>query len=246
MISDMITGMHRTGHHAVAVWLFHQKPNVHDFSINTIASWLFSLTKGSGVHLYANNPLKTGPNEHPDKQKLPLITDDIQPDSLLVSHERESIEDCIKIAENSFWDFNKPIVVIRDFKNWVASCMKMALRDNKMVEEVINNDDVSLYKNHLINYPERTAYHIHYNIWAENPDYRQQICKDLGFTYTDAAKDQLSIFGGGSSFDGMDYIKNASDMKVNERYKEVETHPYYEMLISKHEEALALSNAIFQ
>ena len=124
--------------------------------------------------------------------------------------------------------------------------MKMALRDNKMVEEVINNDDVSLYKNHLINYPERTAYYIHYNIWAENPNYRQQVCEDLGFTYTDAAKDQLSIFGGGSSFDGMNYIKNASKMKVNERYKEVETHPYYEMLISKHEEALALSNTVFK
>ena len=30
------------------------------------------------------------------------------------------------------------------------------------------------------------------------------------------------------------------------RYKELESHPYYEMLLSKHEEALALSNTIFK
>ena len=43
MKSDILTAMHRSGHHAVAVWLFHQKEKVNDFSIKTVTPWLFSI-----------------------------------------------------------------------------------------------------------------------------------------------------------------------------------------------------------
>tara|TARA_R110002020_G_scaffold16248_8_gene57426 strand:- start:1476 stop:2237 length:762 start_codon:yes stop_codon:yes gene_type:complete len=246
MKPDLIVSMHRTGHHAVAVWLLHQRKGITDFSITTITRWLFAVGDDNDLYMMANNPFKTGPNEHPDKKKLSSIVSEIKPDGLIVTHEQDKINDTIYKATKSPFSFNEPIVVIRDFRNWAASCIKMALRDNKIIEDVINNDKVAAYKDHLLNYDKPDCYYIKFNDWAINKDYRETICKDLGYTFTDAARNQLSIFGGGSSFTGMDYLKNASHMDVNNRYKEIETHPYYEMIISKHEEVLKLSDTIFQ
>ena len=269
MKADLIVSMHRTGHHAVAVWLLHQRPGIKDFSITTISSWLFAVgleifvdrshpLNQAGEQVYrqfrrqdnkklyfmANNPLKI--EETADKEQLPSIIESDNPDGLIITHEQESLNDTIYKAVKSPFSFNEPIVVIRDFRNWAASCVKMALRDNKIIEDVINNDKVAIYKDHLLNYGKPDCYFIKFNEWATNKDYRETICKDLGYTFTDAAKDQLSIFGGGSSFTGMDYLKNASQMDVNNRHKELETHPYYEMILSKHEEVLKISDAIFK
>ena len=246
MKTDLIVSMHRTGHHAVAVWLLHQIEVITDFSISTITLWLFAVGDDSNLYLMANNPLKVGHDEHPDKEKLPSIVKEIKPDGLIITHEQEIINDTIYKATKSPFSFNEPIVVIRDFRNWVASCIKMALRDDKIIEDVINNDKVAIYKDHLLNYGKPDCYFIKFNEWATNKDYRETICKDLGYTFTDAAKDQLSIFGGGSSFDDMKYLKNAYQMDVNNRYKELETHPYYEMILSKYEEVLKISDAIFK
>ena len=246
MKTDLIISMHRTGHHAVAIWLLHQKQGITDFSITTVSSWLFAVGDNRELFMYANNPFKTGPNEHPDKPKLPRIIDDVKPESLIVSHEQDTIKGSIEKAGQSPYLFNKPIVVIRDFRNWVASCLKMALRDNKIIEDIINNDKVAEYKNHLINYSKFDCYYILFNDWATNKAYREAICNDLDYVFTDAAKNQLSIFGGGSSFDGMQHLKTASQMDVNNRYKELETHPYFEMMMSKHDEVLKLSDTIFK
>jgi hypothetical protein len=246
METDLIVSMHRTGHHAVAVWLLHQREGITDFSITTITSWLFAVGDDKNLYLMANNPIKTGPNEHPDKEKLPLIVDDVKPEGLIITHEQERITDTFYKIQKSPFSLNKqPVVVIRDFRNWLASCIKMAIRDDKIIEEVINNDKVAIYADHLSNYGRPDCYFIKFNDWVTNKDYRETICKDLGYTFTDAAKDQLSIFGGGSSFDEMRFLKNASDMDVNNRYKDIETHPYYEMMLTKYQDVLKLSNSIF-
>ena len=246
METDLIVSMHRTGHHAVAVWLLHQREGITDFSIKTVTRWLFAVADEQNLYLMANNPLKTGPNEHPDKEKLPLILDDVKPKGLIITHEQERISNTLYKTSKSPFSLNKRlIVVIRDFRNWLASCIKMAIRDDKIIEEVINNDKVAIYADHLSNYGRPDCYFIKFNDWATNKDYRETICKDLGYTFTDAAKDQLSIFGGGSSFDEMRFLKNASDMDVNNRYKDIETHPYYEMMLTKYQDVLKLSNSIF-
>jgi len=244
--SDILTGMHRSGHHALAIWLFHQKETVNDFSIKTVTSWLFSLFRDQEISLYANNALKTGPNEHPDKKHLPAIVQDNKPAHLLISHEREYLKDVCKIAANTNYGINKPIVVIRDFENWMASCLKMIFRDNKNLDEVIKEDYITMYKDHLENYNSDRYYHINYNKWNRDKEYRSQICSDLGLTFTDAAKNQLSIFGGGSSFDSMQYIRNAEQMRVEERYKEVENDPIFQVIMEKNLKLLDLSNSIFK
>ena len=243
MYSDFIISMHRTGHHAVAIWLLHQKPEISSFSINTIADWLFVVAHG-GTHILANNGLKV--HENKDREHLLSICEDVNADSLIVTHEQETIKDSIEDAGKTFLSLDKPIVVIRDFRNWVASCIRMALRDDKIIEHVIDSESIRKYRDHIINYTEKEYYYILYNLWATSKDYRRQICNDLGRVFTDAAKDQLSIFGGGSSFSGMKHLKTASAMDVNNRYKEMESHPYYEMMLSKYEDVLKISDTIFK
>ena len=87
----VVAGMHRTGHHPVAIWLLHQQQGISDFSINTLTQWLFLIKNGSELSVLANNPIKTGPNEHPDKLKFPDLLWDIKPDVLISTHEREKL-----------------------------------------------------------------------------------------------------------------------------------------------------------
>ena len=67
----------------------------------------------------------------------------------------------------------------------------------------------------------------------------------LDLDFTDAARDQGSPFGGGSSFDKKEYLKSAATMKVNDRYSQMENHPIYKKIIQDNQEILEMSNEIF-
>jgi len=253
MTNDIVVaGMHRTGHHPIAIWLLHQQAHIHEFAIQTIAPWLFQVEGEDGTSILANNPLKRGRGEHPDKEKFDSVMLEAAPQRIILTHEQETISNVAKACASStaVWrNDNKPtmVIVLRDFKNWVASCIKMAERDGKPVEEIINKDKIKIYKDHF-RYTHNDIHGIHYilyNQWVKSPDYRREVCELLGLTFTDAAIDQLSIFGGGSSFDGMKHIKTASSMNTDKRYKEMEDHPYYKAILQQHSNVLSLSNEVF-
>ena len=253
MTNDIVVaGMHRTGHHPIAIWLLHQQPHVHEFAIKTISPWLFQVEGEDGISILANNPLKRGREEHPDKEKFDSVMLEEAPHRIILTHEQETISNVAKACASSraVWrNDNKPtmVIVLRDFKNWVASCIKMAYRDGKPVEEIINKDKIKTYQDHF-RYVYKNLDGIHYilyNQWVKSSDYRREVCELLGLTFTDAAIDQLSIFGGGSSFDGMKYIKTACNMDTNKRYKEMEDNPYYKVILQQHDNVLSLSNEVF-
>jgi hypothetical protein len=253
MTNDIVVaGMHRTGHHPIAIWLLHQQPHIHEFAIQTIAPWLFQVEGEDGISILANNPLKRGRGEHPDKKKFDSVMLEKAPHRIILTHEQETISNVAKVCASSraVWrNNNKPtmVIVLRDFKNWVASCIKMAYRDDKPVEEIINKDKIKIYQDHF-RYVYKNLDGIHYilyNQWVKSSDYRREVCELLGLTFTDAAIDQLSIFGGGSSFDGMKYIKTACNMDTGRRYKEMEDNPYYKVILQQHNNVLSLSNEVF-
>ena len=118
------------------------------------------------------------------------------------------------------------VVVLRDFKNWVASCVKMIHRDSnpnfwqREVEEVLSEEKIKLYMDHCKHYHVlKDEHYILFNKWARDMEYRREIVEGLGLEFTDAALSQLSPFGGGSSFSNMMYLKNANIMRVNDRYR---------------------------
>lgn len=84
----------------------------------------------------------------------------------------------------------------------------MAQRDNKPIDMLIDSIDIDTYADHLDWYsPVGSIVFVKYNQWVKDPKYRQDLAERLGLHFTDAALDQLSIFGNGSSFDGMKYLK---------------------------------------
>jgi hypothetical protein len=117
------------------------------------------------------------------------------------------------------------IIVIRDIFNQTASLAKhpdLKVNDSFFKNWEINAEQalegINLVKNnHII---------VLFNRWCESTDYRKRLFnkvkKELGFPYefTDAGFNSVKGIGGGSSFDGMSYADNASQMKVLERYKD--------------------------
>ena len=252
--SVVIAGMNRTGHHAVAVWLLHQRLGIDDVAINTITPWLFKVENDDGVSLLANNPLKStskDTDEHPDKDRFDDIVSQINPLNIFVTHEQAKLSQVAWACghSHSIWTEEvkpKMVVVLRDFKNWLASCIKMAERDEKPLNTIVDDAKLDIYRNHcqLFDDPGGVVY-VLYNRWVEEEGYRRDTCDKLGLHFTDAALNQLSIFGGGSSFDGMKHIKTASLMKVNQRYKEMEDNPDYKQLINDNPDILLTSDEIF-
>ena len=251
----MIGSMHRTGHHAVAVWLLHQLEGVHDFDINSITPWLFYLYNNQEqIRYLANNPLKTNsPTEHPDKEHFDLIIKDYHEANsntnlIIGTHEQETLKDVAWAAGCSdvFGVNTELVVVLRDFRNWVASCIKMAHRDYKPLEETMNDDKVNAYVDHCKYYMDIKGENcILFNRWVSDENYRREVAEMLGVHFTDAALDQLSPFGGGSSFTKMRFLKSASQMNVNSRYQNMAEDDNYNRIINSNKEALEMSNEIF-
>ena len=251
----MISAMHRTGHHAIAVWLLHQMPGVSDFAIKTVTQWFFYIQNSHGINYLANNPLKTGDKEHPDKADFSgFLKSYHQANSSLTNmvigtHEQAGIKDTVWACGTSdIFAINCDLVVIlRDFKNWVASCVKMAQRDSQVLkEEILSDKTIKLYMDHCKHYHVLDGEnYILFNRWVRDKGYRREIAEKLGLEFTDSALNQLSPFGGGSSFSNMTYLKTANTMKVNDRYRDMAGSADYEDIIKENREALEMSNEIF-
>ena len=248
----MIAAMDRTGHHAISIWLMHQQLGVSEFELKTITQWLFYLPTQDKMSFLLNNPLVKDENQHPDKLNFDrIITDycNANPTNLIIAtHEQHSLKDVAWACGTSdvFATDTRLVVVLRDFKNWAASCIKMAGRDGKPYDKLVNDKKVEMYKDHCKFFLESSDIeYILFNQWFSSEKYRRELAERLNLTFTDAAINQESPFGGGSSFDKMEYLKTASLMKVNERYKQMESHPVYDRIIKENKEALEISNEIF-
>ena len=58
---------------------------------------------------------------------------------------------------------------------------------------------------------------IYFNAWHSSRDYRMEIAKRLGLTFTDAGYQDVPDIGGGSSFDGITFNQMAGKMNVLDR-----------------------------
>jgi len=82
-----------------------------------------------------------------------------------------------------------------------------------------------------------------FNKWVYDQDYRQNICEQLGGTYTEQELRTVPKFGGGSSFDKQQFDGKAHEMKLTERWKGFVNDPRYLRLFNR--ETIELSERIF-
>ncbi len=121
------------------------------------------------------------------------------------------------------------IIILRDPYNNYASFLKLVQNPNfgplsfftfiehwkEYAKEAVG--DTNLLSNKIT---------ISYNDWVSSEDYRKGILERLEkkfkveTKFDDSLKNSMTVYGGGSSFDGLDFVQSANEMKVLERYKE--------------------------
>ena len=249
----IVSGLQRSGHHAIAVWAIHQQKGVNEFSIKTLSQWIFYLEHLNDISFLLNNPLRVEEGEGKEHfDSLFAEYEYMNPGLIVATHgvDECTTQDIKRVTAESpiFPDWTRKVLVVRDYHNWVASCLGMVLRDeDKPLEQMFNDTHIETYINHCERFLDNdySFDFVLFNSWVDDYNYRRRVAERLGLFFNDVARDQTSIFGGGSSFDGLNYLKSASKMNVNERYLQVWDNPLYQKMIKRSPRAINLSERIF-
>ena len=251
----------RSGHNAILYWLLHQKNAVKQFlrvkqsrlTYRNPKSRDRQVTYGIATDVIESN-LYLGVTIHsppipPPFTKNPIV-EELDYDLIiwnLVDNEPERLHETMQA--HSQYNPDKKIIIIREFKNWIASLVKHMQSDETASK---TQEQRSLMYIYLRTYLEHAQYFLSsndyttilYDKWFSDEDYRKQIVSELGLEFTDMGRDKVSKHGRGSSFDGLDYNGKALEMNVLERYKTMINDSKYIEYISDNQEALDLSNQI--
>ena len=253
----MLPATHRSGHHAVGVWLLHQAEGVDKFDIRTMCEWWNFLRMKNGVRFLFNNPLK---HWQGDKSRFHSImrgiwegtmarVENYPPEDVemfIGTHERETLKEVAwHCGKSDIFYITDMVLVIRSFHNWAASCVRYDNVNPGLPHPFDLEKDISIYIDHCRHALDGTVPHILYDEWFASKQYRKEIADLLDLHFTDVALNQTSPWGAGSSFDGFTYLKNASEMNVLNRYKQMEDNEDYQQIIQNNEEAIDLSNQLF-
>ncbi len=141
------------------------------------------------------------------------------------------------------------VLLLRDPFNMVASLINWHDEGTPTLTAKNMGRPIGIWKQHAREYlgqtrilPRRVV--ISFNRWFVNREYRRQFSDALGLKFSDAALNQVSHQGYGSSFGGQLLDGNAQQMKVLERYREVVDNPLYQT-VCEDKELCELSHAIF-
>lgn len=134
------------------------------------------------------------------------------------------------------------VVILRDFKNWLASVAKMQNSYRVMPLDVWKYATLLLEACQLTFFPRDEVF-ISYNKWCTSREYREEICDSLDLTYTNCGYRDVPSNGGGSSFDGTTY-KDGSQMDTLNRWKQMDG-PEFQYLMERYHKVLELSNRYF-
>ncbi|MBE9221553.1 hypothetical protein IQ215_02475 [Cyanobacterium stanieri LEGE 03274] len=264
-----IFGIKRSGNHAIINWIFSQCSNQTVFLNNCYPEGTKTLRIYQGIgRIDAKNinywdykqriiPWEKNPFQSSeyvtyskeDKRFKAEKLKQLKGKTTLVSFEDRDINKINSLFNqqhdtligNSNYIFK--IVILRDPFNLLASIYKKwSEKDlfyyrnlwkeyaNKFIEYEKSNDDYLLG--------------ISYNEWVKNKSYRQNIATKLGIPFNDQGKDNVTNFGGGSSFDGTSANKNATTMNVFSRWENFANDTFFCSLF-KDEELWNLSEKIF-
>ena len=125
--------------------------------------------------------------------------------------------------KNNYGDsFPKKILIIRNPLNWAASHIHARIKEGSTNYNEIN---FTQYKEYLKAMDDDDFYIIIYDHWFQYPEYRRKIENDLNLIESDGWFERVSNYGGGSSFDGVNFDGNAQKMDVLERWIKYKDHP---------------------
>lgn len=137
------------------------------------------------------------------------------------------------------------IIVIRGFKNFLASSVKSYLDEHGLASPWRESMGLKIKAYRAILGESKTKGHfdhdmiIYYDLFCVNTKYREELCKQLGGQYTEERLGFVSDEGNGSSFDHLDYQGEGYKMKVLDRHKQILDTPWamiYEQLLNENKD----------
>lgn len=140
-------------------------------------------------------------------------------------------------------DLRRNLLILRDPFNLFASRMHYGL------DQIPHGRAMQIWKQHARDalgarrYLPSSRMFISYNDWVASQSYRQQLAEELGLDFTDSGVDEVPDTAGGSSFDGLRYHRDASRMRVLDRWQEFADDDNYWSLFD--DEVIRLSNELF-
>lgn len=237
----ILAGMHRSGTNAVGRWLLRQSQLKNKELEPTVGDWIETCYDKHSRQGFAY----VSQINHPDHHEYIYNNYINEFDNFVATIEREHIDE-IKKYYDKFGEQFDYVIVIRDFKNWLASVCKMQGDFN------ISPLDIEKYVSHLnetriMSFDGFGFYpmFIEYDRWCLSSEYRKRLCNVLNLRYTNCGYRNVASNGGGSSFDGMEFSGRAHEMNVTERYKEFEDNPQFSYLLTLFHDIVRVSNERF-
>jgi hypothetical protein len=206
--------MRRGGQHGVINWICSQiKPSLHinDCSLqdgDLICMAPYKYIKGE------KKRIQMDPTEmiYPDDYSVCLFNFEDQPIT-------ETLETFLEWSERVLpFEFVTKIVLVRDPLNLFASRSK-----DERIKMGIDKAK-TLYKSHLkmaMNSPSCLG--INFNKWFLDEKYRKALAARLNIPFTDEGLNDI-IWPGKSTFDGLRFDGRAQEMKILERWKELDSN----------------------
>jgi hypothetical protein len=221
-----IFGMHRSGHHGVLNWICEQHGDV--THLNNVR-----LTDNK-LGFQMPRP-DVGLTKYGDGHDTLINLESFR----LPRWYSEGWPDAPAVADN---DKVYPVLVIRRFRNWLAS---MAMHPGSKILKTESNEFVNdwaqrrllPYANHLEEAMERITFPglivIRFDQWFADPEYREELCAQLDIPFTDAGLNVVPRFADGSTFDLRNFDGKAQEMRVLERWQHAQGTEPYERLLKK-------------
>ena len=244
-----ITGLRRSGNHAIVEWIKAQE--------NGKIEHLNNLEVRCNPYRYKYEHIKDFHPEHAKwafKHYRPLAQGEfIATDCLICGYEDhnlasisdpffEQLHDVYLGKSNKRFD----IIIIRDPFNLFASRLKSGMINVRPKKFTVADLWVQYAREflHETNYFKHHKICINYNRWFIDFEYRKELANQLEIKFTDAGMDRVVSLGGGSSFDGQNMDGAASKMAVLDRWKNFVDNPDYRRIF-QNQALLAYSKKIF-
>ena len=125
------------------------------------------------------------------------------------------------------------LILIRSFQNWIASYLpwyygRENCPDLRLLRSLIPTWTAHAHEAANPTVPGLVV--IYYDVWATSKDYRELLAGRLGLEFTDAGKEAIPRYGGGSSFEGYEFDGKASEMDVTNRFRNYTGDPIFASL----------------
>lgn len=189
-----ISGIRRSGNHAIAMWLLSHLDCCEYYN-----NHILNGKRTPSIYYKINGLLLnlTNPSDHSDNDK-------VVPTSAIYGLENFEID---KIKN---FDTECKILIVRDPVNNLASILKHK-------GKLVNLDEFrKLWRSYAAAGDEFVK--VIYDKWFCNHQYRRSIEKKLGLEEDDSKLNKVHSMGGGSSFDKVEFQNNAQQMDVLKRW----------------------------